>query len=571
MSKYLPTKEDVTDDIANHDNVMHSTPFEEKCKGFFGYHRMCMNRIQVQQAADYFCKKWNIQIHKQSGCVTCSYAKPFNQSNLKKIGQSENSQYRQLINCPFVIRYCRVNYKYKTKNSPLTYRVWITSMVAKHTCLMTNSAFRVTQKTSHRSKNDLNNLKTIVSCLKVNPFMKAMDLRTLLKDSVPKTTCIDHVYLNNFRRRVAIYHAKNPYSTITHDIAKCLTKGTQLHKKELATLEDPLVYQNFQKMYREIMSQDAGTWQVISFLEQCKNEMPGFDFRVLKDKEGYPIAIMWMTALMRYNLRRYAHILFLDCQKRQMNKIHWPYIGPAIINNEMRVSVTAEAIVTSEDIDTYTWIIKCMSEIEQSWKPNRIDIIYSDGFMTDRLLSNLGILDSCTLHGDYFHLHKEIWPKSENFGIHYDKVYKQLRAMFMSSKEEEWDIAYIEAKNILKSYPDKVTILDRIHDNPKYYSGFHTRKIQCNLGLNGSSIAEINHSSVVAHLGSGGVQPMIEQLSKLLTRQQHLYNKEREEEMKALTYMYKYKTKYVGEKALYDIEAKKNFQPMLIKNCTKYQ
>ena len=50
---------------------------------------------------------------------------------------------------------------------------------------------------------------------------------------------------------------------------------------------------------------------------------------------------------------------------------------------------------------------------------------------------------------------------------------------------------------------------------------------------------------------------MIEQLSKLLTRQQHLYNKEREEEMKALTYMYKYKTKYVGEKALYDIEAKK--------------
>ena len=73
------------------------------------------------------------------------------------------------------------------------------------------------------------------------------------------------------------------------------------------------------------MAQNSGTWQVISYLEKCKLKMPRFDFRVLKDEEGYSIAIMWMTTLMQYTLRRYAHIFFLDCQERQMNNIHWPY------------------------------------------------------------------------------------------------------------------------------------------------------------------------------------------------------------------------------------------------------
>ena len=63
-----------------------------------------------------------------------------------------------------------------------------------------------------------------------------------------------------------------------------------------------------------------------------------------------------------------------------MNKVNWPYIGPSILNNEMCVGVTAEAIVTSEDTETYTWVLNSMPEIETRWNLSQIKIIYCDGF-----------------------------------------------------------------------------------------------------------------------------------------------------------------------------------------------
>jgi hypothetical protein len=40
-----------------------------------------------------------------------------------------------------------------------------------------------------------------------------------------------------------------------------------------------------------------------------------------------------------------------------------------------------------------------------------------------------------------------------------------------------------------------------MHENPQYYAGWYLRKIQANLMLNGSALAEQNHSSVVTDLG----------------------------------------------------------------------
>ena len=128
----------------------------------------------------------------------------------------------------------------------------------------------------------------------------------------------------------------------------------------------------------------------------------------------------------------------------------------------------------------------------------------------------------------------------------------------MSKTKEEWDISYLEAKEQLIQHPDKLSLLDNIYNDPKYYAGYYTRNVRCNLGLNGSAIAEINHASVVAHLGGGGLQPIMEQLSKLLVRQQHLYNKEREQEVKSETYIFKYRSKYAGYKSTMDTEARRS-------------
>ena len=84
----------------------------------------------------------------------------------------------------------------------LPYKVWITSINAKHTCLMSNSTYHGSQKVSKSSKINLFTMKTVMEYLKVDQFMNARNLRNLLKASLPSHKCIDHMFINNFRKKL---------------------------------------------------------------------------------------------------------------------------------------------------------------------------------------------------------------------------------------------------------------------------------------------------------------------------------------------------------------------------------
>ena len=92
--------------------------------------------------------------------------------------------------------------------------------------------------------------------------------------------------------------------------------------------------------------------------------------------------------------------------------IHWPLYK----NSDNRVGVTCEAIVTTEDNDTYTWVFKSMLSIEPRWSLSKLKKLYTDKLVTKKWINNLGISKTCILHGDFYHLYKENWPKTENFG-----------------------------------------------------------------------------------------------------------------------------------------------------------
>ena len=117
-------------------------------------------------------------------------------------------------------------------------------------------------------------------------------------------------------------------------------------------------------MYFKIIQSDCNTWSALKLLRECKSTVHGFDYRIAYSNEGRPTALLYMTSRMRYNLIRYGNIFFIDGQKRRFNTLSWPYIGPVVKNSENRNVVTCEAIVTSEDIDTYTWVFKSMADIE---------------------------------------------------------------------------------------------------------------------------------------------------------------------------------------------------------------
>ena len=141
-----------------------------------------------------------------------------------------------------------------------------------------------------------------------------------------------------FRTRIALYHAKNPVTlTLSDANARILTSNGNVTEDEMSVLNDDKLRLNYQSMYEQILHNDSNSWKAISYLEKLKLQMTGFDFKIHYNKDDLPDAIVYMTHGMRRNLIRFGDVLFLDSQKRQFNKLGWPYIGPAIMTNNIQL------------------------------------------------------------------------------------------------------------------------------------------------------------------------------------------------------------------------------------------
>ncbi len=108
-----------------------------------------------------------------------------------------------------------------------------------------------------------------------------------------------------------------------------------------------------QEILLKIMVEDSSTWETLAFLHRCKDEMPGFDFRIRLNKRNHPCSLVFTTANGRNNAIRYGDVISLDMQHRQHNKHNWPYFGPIVKTSDMSIGVICEAIVISENIDSY--------------------------------------------------------------------------------------------------------------------------------------------------------------------------------------------------------------------------
>ena len=190
---------------------------------------------------------------------------------------------------------------------------------------------------------------------------------------------------------------------------------TNITESEMSVLNDDHIRLNYQAMCEKILNNVSDTLKAVSYLDDIKLKMYGFDFKIHYNNDRLPDAIVFMIHGMRQNLVRYGNVLFLDSQKRQFNKTGWPYIGPAIMTNDNKVGVTSESIVLIESIEMYTWILQVMAIMETRWIPSNVRLIFAYGLITTRLLFNLGIEDTCVLHGHFWHLLKDDMAEERDF------------------------------------------------------------------------------------------------------------------------------------------------------------
>ena len=100
------------------------------------------------------------------------------------------------------------------------------------------------------SKFDLNTMSTAVELLKFNPTLDAKALCSILADALPSHTNIDNKFIDNFRRRVAIYLAKNPNSNVvSNKDGRDLASSKDINSSDFIGMNDPLVKTNLNKLY----------------------------------------------------------------------------------------------------------------------------------------------------------------------------------------------------------------------------------------------------------------------------------------------------------------------------------
>jgi hypothetical protein len=543
------------------DNKRDPAAFQQKISKLFPSGRIFASFKQLDQAADMFLGAWAVKKTNHSKSISCSYSATHNLKSRKHLDptlrRKLDTSLKDIYKCPFKIRYSFVAYsKNKALKKPdILYKVKITTVNFVHTCQLTTIFHRQALQKGGGCQPDLNGLNDIVSLLKHKPNLQCEFLRPLLAKYLPFYNARDAQFLVNFRSRVNMFVLNHGDKELTMEDARKLSSKRSLASDEFLLNDNPMQKQNLTDLLRKVMQEGSSTWDSLRFLQELKKSNPGFDYRVNYNDYGRPEGVCWMLPEMRSDLLRFGNILFLDSQKRQYNTVGWPYIGPVVKDSEMQVRCVAESICVEESHRMYVWITQMLAEMEPRFQLLSIKIIFGDQALTQQILVDLGIQDTCILRGDYHHLINEVWPAT--FGPHlYHNIRRDLEQMLIGSRKE-WEEGYSSAKKHLLHDADKFSSLDQIYNDPSHYAGWFLRKIEGNLFLNGSVPAEQNHSSVSAHLGAGGTWSVAEQLKKLLERQTHLTTKRRSKDQKAYVIATKYKSSLRDQNAFDDETAKK--------------
>jgi hypothetical protein len=319
-------------------------------------------------------------------------------------------------------------------------------------------------------------------------------------------------------------------SALDDDAAKKLVGFTPLSKNEDIKLDDSeACHSKVREFMRQIMQDSGEGWKAEAYLRKLKEHTAGFDYRIGYSNDGRPEAIVWITPTMRKSWIRYGATIFLDAMKRKMNSLHWPYIAPVGLDHEKRVVLLCECLCIAEELKKYAFVLKSLEEMEPRRKLKSIRLIYSDCFITDELLTMVGLRRPASMGGnegtdliwDSHHLRSQVWPSAEGLGQRlYDMVSEDLGLLLFGQTRAIYDEAYGRIAAKLASNPAKLEyIKTRYYDHPERFAQFYVKRIPGNLGKSSSQPAESNHSSVVAHLGPGSTQDIVMQITDLYSRQ----------------------------------------------------
>jgi hypothetical protein len=239
--------------------------------------------------------------------------------------------------------------------------------------------------------------------------------------------------------------------------------------------------------------------RMLSYLKKLHEVVPGFSFRVSYDLKQSPRAFVWQTPAMRAAYEQFGGVLFLDMMKRQLNDVSWPYCGVVLLDGDKKITLACESIVYSERLESYKFIVEACLDMAPQRTRESLKVVFGDGILSNKLLSDLGINGTCKLVLDWHHLHED-WKN--HFGpTVYGLLSETLKALRFSHTVEAYSTNYAKL----------LALLSGKHEAEKAYVQYEE-----NLGKLGDQGAEANYSSYCRRIAKHSKVEPAKQLQQTL-------------------------------------------------------
>jgi hypothetical protein len=375
------------------------------------------NFIQVRQYIARFALAWGFSVTTAGTAVNCSCAEPNYLTGVKNVTPSKQRKRGPSVKqykCPFKVSTSQIA-RYKNEIGPpiAANPVRISAVRFDHTCRPGKAqqlhCHKVSGRYAYLYGGKLQELARTV----VGADIETRSLREMLRPYLPADCALSSTDIHNFRLRCLIYLTKlDSDNSAVNALMDGLRESRGLDDSEnVALMSDEVGIKAKAILLRTLQDTQNEDFPVAEFLENMKHESVGFDYRMSFSAEGKVNGIVWMTKPMRGDWIRYGDIVQLDAQRKQVNELKWPYIGPVVVTNENTVAVICESLVVSETFDAYKFVMCSLEDMEPRRRLSQVRVVHSDCFLTQEALPDIG-LPSAYLVWDHYHLLQQVWKNS---------------------------------------------------------------------------------------------------------------------------------------------------------------
>ena len=189
---------------------------------------------------------------------------------------------------------------------------------------------------------------------------------------------------------------------------------------------------------------------IVSINELWKDMDDTFDYRIDVDNEDGSIrAVCWQTGAQRNNFSRNGSYISIDACKRDYCSSGHEYVSVSMRRADGSVCLAIEALVESETIEAYAWLINQLFEMcNKDMKREHIKVVAADQFVTQKHVTERLGLPNAILIMDWWHLKNRNFP--DNFERHrYSQIRSDLENLLLAQSENRFYESYRKIEKIL--------------------------------------------------------------------------------------------------------------------------